>query len=723
MSSSPETEARSSEYERGWALLYRLIRLNGSLSGHERNVLYRNHGDGTFADLSAVAGVDFPQDGRAFVTFDFDRDGDVDILLNNRNSPQLRLMRNDLPTSHHSVAFRLEGTKSNRDAVGARLVLETGSGRRLTRSVRSGSGFRSQPSRTVHFGLGEEEEIRELTIFWPSGTVEHHSGISAGHIVFLKEGTLFKEGTSDVVSLPFEVPPGPLGVFEVGEPEAARVEAEPSRTGIWLTEATPAPGLRGRSLDGGEFLAEPYRGKRILLNFWATWCVPCQAELADFNEHREALEGAGLVPLLVSVDEPSEHETVRRYVRDKQLPFPVLLPDEATVTAFDLLVRHILDQSAELAIPATFLINESGEILKLYLGSTSADQILKDAGNWPGSGTELLERALPFPGRAYVTRFERNWVQLGDAYAAAGLSGEAVAALEHAVKVHPQHAAILDRLGSLYAEQGRWQDALEAHQTAVDLGLPGIAARVHLATALAELGRLPEAGAAAREALARAPEDTDALRVWGAVASRQGKFQDALPALLSSRKLDPDNPEVHYNLGWLYLQTGRREDAADSLRQAVNLKPGHAKALHDLGILHAQAGSWEQASTSLRKAIEANPEFPEAHYSLGLIYAQQEDFKQAEESLLTALKFRPDYAEALTDLGGVYIQTRQFRQALPLLARAQLANPNLGQSYLNAAKAHLALGDKQSAVASLEALLKVQPNDPTALALRKRLDP
>ena len=255
------------------------------------------------------------------------------------------------------------------------------------------------------------------------------------------------------------------------------------------------------------------------------------------------------------------------------------------------------------------------------------------------------------------------------------------------------------------------------------LGLPGIAARVHLATALAELGRLPEAGAAAREALARAPEDTDALRVWGAVASRQGKFQDALPALLSSRKLDPDNPEVHYNLGWLYLQTGRREDAADSLRQAVNLKPGHAKALHDLGILHAQAGSWEQASTSLRKAIEANPEFPEAHYSLGLIYAQQEDFKQAEESLLTALKFRPDYAEALTDLGGVYIQTRQFRQALPLLARAQLANPNLGQSYLNAAKAHLALGDKQSAVASLEALLKVQPNDPTALALRKRLDP
>ena len=484
MSSSPENQARSSEYERGWALLYRLIRLNGSLSGHERNVLYRNHGDGTFADLSAVAGLDFPEDGRAFVTFDFDRDGDVDILLNNRNSPQLRLLRNDLPTSHHSVAFRLEGTKSNRDAVGARLVLETASGRRLTRSVRSGSGFRSQPSRTVHFGLGEEEEIRELSIFWPSGTVERHREIPAEHLVLLKEGT------RDVTALPFEVPPGPPP-----EPEAAEPEAGTSRTGIWLTEATPAPRLRGRSLDGEEFPPERYRGKRILLNFWATWCAPCQAELADFNERREDLGAAGLLPLLVSVDEPSEHETVRRYVRDKQLAFPVLLPDEDTVTAFDLLVRHILDQSAELAIPATFLINESGEILKFYLGRTTADQILEDVENWPGNGIELLQRALPFPGRAYVTRFERNWVGLGDAYAAAGLSGEATAALEHAVKVHPKHAAILDRLGSLYAEQGRWQDALEAHQHAVELGLPGIAAQVHLATALAELGRLSEARA------------------------------------------------------------------------------------------------------------------------------------------------------------------------------------------------------------------------------------
>ena len=711
MSSSPENRARSSEYERGWALLYRLIRLNGSLSGHERNVLYWNQGDGRFADLSAVAGLDFPEDGRAFVTLDFDRDGDLDILLNNRNSPQLRLLRNDFPTSHRSVSVRLEGTASNRDAVGARLVLETASGRRLTRTVRSGSGFRSQPSRATHFGLADEGQIRSLTVFWPSGAVDQHQGIPVDHFVSIKEGR------PEIDVRPFRA-----NTRSLIAPDPPQRDPDAPWTGIWLTEATPAPRLQGRTLDGERFPAERYQGKRMLLNFWATWCAPCRAELADFAEHREAFKDAGLVPVLISVDDPSDIEVVHRYMLDKQLPYPVLLPDSATVTGFDLLVRHVLDQSGELAIPTTFLVDESGRIVKLYRGRTTAGQILEDARNWPSGETDSLERALPFSGRAYVTRFERNWTQLADAYAAAGLRGEAVAALEHALQVHPEHPAIVDRLGSLYAEQGRWQDALHAHRRALEFGLPGLGPRLRVATALAELGRLPEAGAAASDALAQAPDDIDALRVWGAIASRLGNFEEALPALLSVERLDGDNPEIHYNLGWLYLQTGRRREAAASLGRATQLDPGHVRALHDLGILHAQGGSWDEAAKALRQALDAQPDFPEAHYSLGLVFAQRGDFQRAEESLQAAIELRGDYAEALTDLAGVYIQTRRFREALPLLARARQANPALGQAYLNAAKAHLALDDRTGARAALEAWLAIRPGDPDALALRDALE-
>ena len=711
MSSSPEDQARSAHYERGWALLYRLIRLNGSLSGHERNVLYWNRGDGTFADLSAVAGLDFPEDGRAFVSFDFDRDGDADILLNNRNSPQLRLLRNDLPSTHSSVAFRLVGTDSNRDAVGARLVLETASGRQLVRSVRSGSGFRSQPSRTVLVGLGDEDRVRELRVHWPSGNASRYSEIPPGHLVEITEGR------AGVVAVPFDSGPetAPAAPF------LKESATDAGREGIWLTEATPAPVVRGRSLDGSKFEPGSYRGRRVLLNFWATWCLPCQGELADLRDHSAALEAAGVQTLLVSVDEPGELESVRRFVRERELQFPVVLPDEESVTAFDLLVRHILDQSGELAIPASFLIDESGRVLKLYLGRTSAAQVLSDFASWPDSEAELLERALPFPGRAYTTRFERNWVQLGDAYASAGLGREALAALEHAVGVHPKHAAILDRLGSLYGEQDRWLDAVASHRAAVELGLPGVSAQVHLAAALAELDRLSEARETAAAALAQAPADPDVLRVWGAVASRQGDFADALPALLGARESDPDNPETHYNLGWLYMQTGRAQEAAASLRRAVEIAPRHVRALHDLGILHARQGAWGLAADSLRKATEGKPDFPEAHYSLGLVHAQQGDFERAEASLRAALDLRVDYAEALADLGGVYVETRRFREALPLLARASGLKPELAQPYLNAVRAYLALGDRDGALARLEDLLQVRPDDPTALALRKRL--
>ena len=88
-----------------------------------------------------------------------------------RSSPQLRLFRNDFGTTHPSVALRLTGTKSNRDAVGARVTVETDQGR-VTRVVKAGSGFISQHSKELLFGLGASQRIVKVTIEWPSGLVQ-----------------------------------------------------------------------------------------------------------------------------------------------------------------------------------------------------------------------------------------------------------------------------------------------------------------------------------------------------------------------------------------------------------------------------------------------------------------------------------------------------------------------------------------------------------------------
>ena len=100
------------------------------MSGYERNVFYANNRDGTFSDVSGAVGLDFIEDGRSFALADFDHDGRLEVFLKNRNGPQLRLLRNVMQELPPSIAFRLRGSKSSRDAIGAAITVETESGSR-----------------------------------------------------------------------------------------------------------------------------------------------------------------------------------------------------------------------------------------------------------------------------------------------------------------------------------------------------------------------------------------------------------------------------------------------------------------------------------------------------------------------------------------------------------------------------------------------------------------
>ncbi|HWE51575.1 MAG TPA: CRTAC1 family protein, partial [Bryobacteraceae bacterium] len=154
VANSPNVPASSAEYEQGWNAINELIRSGYSWSGYERNVVYANNHDGTFADVSGALGLDFEQDSRTFALADLDGDGRLEMLLKNRNAPQLRLIRNIIPDLPPAIAFRLRGTKSNRDAIGARVTIETNAGRQ-TRYLQAGSGFLSQHSKELFFGLGQ----------------------------------------------------------------------------------------------------------------------------------------------------------------------------------------------------------------------------------------------------------------------------------------------------------------------------------------------------------------------------------------------------------------------------------------------------------------------------------------------------------------------------------------------------------------------------------------
>jgi enediyne biosynthesis protein E4 len=150
-------------------------------------VVFRNLGNGSFEELIEEAGpaIAAPHCSRGCAFGDFDNDGDVDILVVNLNEPP-SLLRNDMRGDHHWLKIKLIGTKSNRSAIGARVVVYYG-GKKQAQEVMSQSSFYSANDPRLHFGLGREKTA-DVAVRWPSGLEEKFKSVPADQLLVLKEG-------------------------------------------------------------------------------------------------------------------------------------------------------------------------------------------------------------------------------------------------------------------------------------------------------------------------------------------------------------------------------------------------------------------------------------------------------------------------------------------------------------------------------------------------------
>jgi enediyne biosynthesis protein E4 len=151
-------------------------------------VLFRNLGNGTFEELLDQGGAAVAEAhcSRGCAFGDFDNDGDLDILIVNLNEPP-SLLRNDLTGKQNWIKVRLEGTKSNRSAIGAR-VLVAYEQKVQAQAVVSQSSFYSSNDPRLHFGLGSAEFV-DIEVFWPNGLREQVKAVKANQLVSLKEGS------------------------------------------------------------------------------------------------------------------------------------------------------------------------------------------------------------------------------------------------------------------------------------------------------------------------------------------------------------------------------------------------------------------------------------------------------------------------------------------------------------------------------------------------------
>jgi hypothetical protein len=155
----------------------------------QRKVVYRNLANGRFADVSEALGppVMEPKAGRGAAFGDVDNDGDVDVVVNNvHDAPDLFRTRAD--PAHHWLLVKLEGTTSNRSAIGARVRVDAG-GASQWQEVRGGGSYISQNDLRVHFGLGAAARVDRLEVRWPNGLVEQWRDLPADRIHRLVEGS------------------------------------------------------------------------------------------------------------------------------------------------------------------------------------------------------------------------------------------------------------------------------------------------------------------------------------------------------------------------------------------------------------------------------------------------------------------------------------------------------------------------------------------------------
>ena len=174
-----------------------LIAVNGHIDDTVRNVrnvgyaqppqLFLNDGKGKFSEVGEAVGGGFnlPKVGRGLAIGDFDRDGDQDVLMTTNNGPAY-LLRNDQTAGNRSIRFRLIGTKSNRDGIGAQVKVFAG-GVMQTRLVRSGSSYLSQSELPVTFGLGKRDKIERVVVDWPSGRSEEYKDLAARRMYEITE--------------------------------------------------------------------------------------------------------------------------------------------------------------------------------------------------------------------------------------------------------------------------------------------------------------------------------------------------------------------------------------------------------------------------------------------------------------------------------------------------------------------------------------------------------
>ncbi len=624
MSRSADDE--HSETDPGWAQarnqLFRMIMEGRSFSGRERNCCFLNTGKTRFATVSAVSGLDYPDDGRCIAVSDWDRDGDLDLWISNRNAPRLRFMRNDTPSGNRYLRLRLvgDGEQTNRDAIGARvtvnlkdaaadnLVDSEASRPTLIQTLRAGEGFLSQSSKWLHFGLAQADAIDSVTVLWPGGEPQTYAGLQPNHRYHLRQKSTQAELVDGAE---------PATAVRAG---VAKLPVQSRAARVVLQTRVPMPSLTYTSADG-KIITERFDDRRpTLVNLWASWCQPCVQELSELTADRQRLSTVGLRIISLSVDQLGDRQaspqSVRELLQRIDYPYTTGDVDDDQMQKLQELNDQFFFLRRTLPLPSSFLVDDAGNLSVIYRGPVEVGQLLSDVALTVDDYRTSFEAAACVPGRSL--RHHRI--------------------LEVADRTELQTRY---RVASWLSRRGQPQDAIEQF---IDLATsdPNWALPMRrLATLYLDQQNLPLAERFALRAEKIEPKNADLQNTLGLIRSRQGNPQAAESHFRQAIQVDSAFAGAYNNLGIALAMQGKINPAGKCFQQAVRIDGTFADAHANLGNVYASRGDTELAIKHYQLAIEIDPANVEPYNNLGTMFGRLGNIQRAIDYYRQALKIDP----------------------------------------------------------------------------------
>jgi Flp pilus assembly protein TadD/peroxiredoxin len=633
---SPVTPRPWRPYELGWNAINELIRSDGTWAGYEPNAFYCNHGYGTFSEVAGAVGLDFLDDSRAFALADFDHDGRQELFLKSRTSPQIRLLRNAAASPDRSIAVRLEGTRSNRDAIGASVRLKTSLGEQV-KLVECGSGFASQHSRELFFGLGESTGPVEATVSWPSGLTQRFTNLPRGCRISIQEGK------PEFSTRPFASPPHSW----LGNRPNVPPQPLPSQSETWLTAPLAAPDFILSDQHGRPVQLAKARGTPLLLFLWSIESEDSRAMLVDFQKTlARHFSSPQLSLVALSLDRLPAANHVTPFAHRNSFSFPVAIATDEIGGVYNLLYRYLFDRHRNLPLPVVFLLDRNGMIVKVNQGLWEAKAVLGSAVDIPDTAAARRRRALPFEGKAYGVDFSRDYLTPAIALAQHGYDQAAVSAFHQAIGQQPDSWLAQYSLGTLFLRNHQWSDARQHLMRALQLNPNYGLCLTNLGVLAAQQGEYQEAEAYFNRALGLNPLDSLALQNLAEVYRVERRWSDAERILARAMRADPASATLCYILGMVYADQGDKDRAGQYLEQAVKLQPDYPQALNNLGVIEMLKGDPAAARQDFERCLRVAPAFDQPYVNLARMDALAGKREEAVALLRELLARQPGHAEA-----------------------------------------------------------------------------